>query len=73
MEPLLGVQQLMKSSAPPPHSQVSSPHSKLPVLLIVVGAKKVMGVGPGGRNVNMVLEIEYTFLGGHGLLQLVSL
>jgi hypothetical protein len=40
---------------------------------MVVGAKKVMGAGPGGRNVNIVLEIEYTFLGGHGLLQLVSL
>ncbi len=33
----------------------------------------MMGARPGGRNVNIVLEIEYTFLGGDGLLQLVSL
>jgi hypothetical protein len=64
MEPLLGVQQFMKmSSSPPPHSpSLESPLKIYLYFLIIFGAKKVMGARPGGRNVNIVLEIEYTFL-----------
>ncbi len=55
-------------------SQVQSPHSKL--LYFCNSCWNQEGDGgrePKGRNVNIILEIEYTFLCDHGPLQLVSL